>query len=49
MNYLGYRPGDNDTLWGSFFNPQMAPLPGHVVVALEHGPKPTRPCQHSTT
>lgn len=39
MNYLGYRPGDNDTLWGSFFNPQMAPLPGHVVVALEHGPQ----------
>ena len=27
--YLGYRPGDGDTEWGSFFNPEMAPLPRH--------------------
>ncbi len=37
--YLGYRPGDGDTAWGSFFNPQMAPLPRHIVTALEHGPQ----------
>lgn len=39
MNYLGYRPGDDATAWGNFFNPQMAPLPRHVVVGLEHGPQ----------
>lgn len=37
--YLGYRPGDGDTEWGSFFNPEMAPLPRHIVTALEHGPQ----------
>jgi hypothetical protein len=37
--YLGYRDGDADTPWGSFFNPEMAPLPRHVVTALEHGPQ----------
>lgn len=37
--YLGYRDGDVDTAWGSFFDPQMAPLPRHVVTALEHGPQ----------
>ena len=39
MAYLGYRAGDDDTPWGSFFNPEMAPLPRHVVAALEHGPQ----------
>ena len=37
--YLGYRPGDSDTDWGSFFNPEMAPLPAHIVTAVEHGPQ----------
>jgi len=37
--YLGYRPDDGDTEWGSFFNPEMAPLPRHIVTALEHGPQ----------
>jgi hypothetical protein len=37
--YLGYRAGDADTPWGNYFDPQMAPLPRHVVVALEHGPQ----------
>jgi len=37
--YLGYRGDDADTAWGSFFNPEMAPLPRHVVTALEHGPQ----------
>jgi hypothetical protein len=37
--YLGYRPGDGDTPWGSYFNPTMAELPRHVVTALEHGPQ----------
>ena len=37
--YLGYHPGDADTEWGSFFNPEMAPLPRHIVGALEHGPQ----------
>ncbi|AQT78152.1 hypothetical protein B1R94_01225 [Mycolicibacterium litorale] len=37
--YLGYRAGDADTAWGRYFNPQMQPLPGHVVVALDHGPQ----------
>lgn len=39
VNYLGYRPGDADTPFGSFFQPTMAPLPAHVVEALEHGPQ----------
>ncbi len=39
MTYLGYRPGDADTPWGKYFDPQMATLPSHVVVALEHGPQ----------
>ncbi|WNG82289.1 hypothetical protein C6A86_000805 [Mycobacterium sp. ITM-2016-00316] len=45
MSYLGYRGGDADTPFGDFFNPQMAPLPRHVVVALEHGrqAEPTLP------
>jgi hypothetical protein len=37
--YLGYRPGDGDTAWGKFFNPEMAELPRHAVTALEHGPQ----------
>ena len=37
--YLGYREGDADTPFGKFFQPQMAPLPRHVVEALEHGPQ----------
>ncbi|WP_237159284.1 DAPG hydrolase family protein [Mycolicibacterium rhodesiae] len=37
--YLGYRPGDDDTAWGKYFNPQMAELPRHAVIALEHGPQ----------
>lgn len=37
--YLGYRAGDSDTEWGSYFNPEMAPLPRHIVTALEHGPQ----------
>jgi len=37
--YLGYRGHDADTEWGSFYNPVMAPLPAHVVNALEHGPQ----------
>lgn len=39
MSYLGYRDGDHDTPFGAFFDPQMAPLPRHVVTALEHGPQ----------
>ncbi|CAN5149813.1 hypothetical protein BH11ACT7_BH11ACT7_28640 [soil metagenome] len=39
MSYLGYRGGDAGTPWGSFFDPEMAPLPRHVVTALEHGPQ----------
>lgn len=39
MSYLGYRDGDGDTPFGEFFDPQMAPLPGHVVEALHHGPQ----------
>jgi len=44
-DYLGYRAGDQDTPFGKFFHPEMAPLPRHVVVALEHGPQaePTLP------
>ena len=37
--YLGYRDADGDTPWGTYFNPEMAELPRHVVVALEHGPQ----------
>lgn len=39
MAYLGYRDGDVDTPFGKFFRPEMAPLPRHVVEALEHGPQ----------
>jgi DAPG hydrolase PhiG domain len=39
MTYLGYRHGDPDTGFGKFFRPEMAPLPRHVVEALEHGPQ----------
>ena len=39
MSYLGYRDDDADTPFGRFFNPDMAPLPRHVVLALEHGPQ----------
>lgn len=39
MGYLGYRAGDADSPFGGFFSPEMAPLPGHVVRALEHGPQ----------
>jgi hypothetical protein len=43
--YLGYRAGDYNTEFAEFFRPEMAPLPSHVVVALEHGPQagPTLP------
>ena len=37
--YLGYRPGDGDTPFGKYFQPTMAPLPVHIVTALEHGPQ----------
>lgn len=37
--YLGYRPDDYQTPFADFFRPEMAPLPGHVVEALEHGPQ----------
>lgn len=37
--YLGYRDGDADSPFGGYFRPEMAPLPGHVVEALEHGPQ----------
>lgn len=39
MAYLGYRSGDDETPWGSYFTPTMADLPRHVVTALEHGPQ----------
>lgn len=39
MSYLGYRDGDENTPFGEFFDPQMAPLPAHVVEALAHGPQ----------
>lgn len=35
--YLGYRNDDSNTPFGKFFKPEMAPLPGHVVEALQHG------------
>jgi DAPG hydrolase PhiG domain len=43
--YLGYRQADYDTPSADFFQPEMAPLPKHVVEALEHGPQagPTLP------
>jgi len=43
--YLGYRADDHTTAFADFFQPEMAPLPQHVVVALEHGPQagPTLP------
>ena len=37
--YLGYRDGDADTPFGKFYQPAMAPLPRHVIEALEHGPQ----------
>lgn len=37
--YLGYRDGDANTPFGKFFKPEMAPLPKHVVEALQHGPQ----------
>ena len=36
--YLGYRNNDASTPFGKFFKPEMAPLPQHVVEALQHGP-----------
>lgn len=39
MDYLGYRGGDADSPFGGYFRPQMAPLPRHVVEALENGPQ----------
>lgn len=47
--YLGYRNDDADTPFGKFFKPEMAPLPQHVVVALQHGPRPGWRCSPSTT
>lgn len=35
--YLGYRNDDANTPFGKFFKPEMAPLPSHVVEALQHG------------
>jgi hypothetical protein len=37
--YLGYRNDDGNTPFGKFFRPDMAPLPRHVVEALQHGPQ----------
>jgi hypothetical protein len=37
--YLGYRNDDANTPFGKFFKPEMAPLPAHVVEALQHGPQ----------
>jgi hypothetical protein len=37
--YLGYRNDDAKTPFGKFFKPEMAPLPQHVVEALQHGPQ----------
>ena len=37
--YLGYRNADANTPFGKFFKPEMAPLPRHVVEALQHGPQ----------
>lgn len=43
--YLGYRADDYDTPYAEFFQPEMVPLPRHVVEALEQGPQagPTLP------
>ena len=43
--YLGYRGSDHDAPFADFFQPEMAPLPEHVVAALDHGPQaePTLP------
>ena len=40
--YLGYRNQDANTPYGKFFKPEMAPLPKHVVEALQHGPQGAR-------
>jgi len=37
--YLGYRPADRVTPFADFYDAEMAPLPTHVVHALEHGPQ----------
>jgi hypothetical protein len=37
--YLGYRDADQATPFARFFTREMAPLPRHVVAALEHGPQ----------
>lgn len=37
--YLGYRPGDDATPWGHFYDEAMRPLPPHVVDALALGPQ----------
>lgn len=37
--YLGYRGDDANTPWAKYFKPVMAPLPTHVVEALQHGPQ----------
>jgi hypothetical protein len=37
--YLGYRDADRSSAWAEYFKPEMAPLPRHVVTALEHGPQ----------
>jgi len=37
--YLGYRHDDANTPFAKFFQPEMAPLPQHVVEALQHGPQ----------
>jgi hypothetical protein len=37
--YLGYRDGDANTPYAKYFQPEMAPLPRHVVEALQHGPQ----------
>jgi hypothetical protein len=37
--YLGYRNDDANTPFGKFFKPEIAPLPKHVVEALQHGPQ----------
>lgn len=38
-SYLGYRDYDLTADFAEYFNPEMAPLPRHVVEALEHGPQ----------
>ncbi|OSC39666.1 DAPG hydrolase family protein [Mycobacterium decipiens] len=37
--YLGYRNDDANTPFGKFFKAEMAPLPRHVIEALQHGPQ----------